>query len=74
MTSNNIIPATYEQWRHCIEVRCKVPLTANYISERLTELEDGANPKTKNFAELYGADYLQQVIVWFRQASEAPAS
>lgn len=65
-------PNSYEQWRECIEVRCGVPLTADFISERLSELENGEHPKTKTFAKLYGADHLQNTIAWFRQASGEP--
>ena len=68
-----MIPTSYEQWRECIEVHCKIPLTPAYISERLTELQDGEHPKTKSFEGLYGADHLQRTIAWFRRAAgEAP--
>ncbi len=36
--SDDIIPHSYEQWRNCIEVRCKIRLTPTYIRERVTEL------------------------------------
>ncbi len=68
--SDDIIPRLYEQWRNCIEVRCKIRLTPTYIHERLTELQDGKHAKTKEFAKLYGADYLQQTIAWFRRAAD----
>ena len=71
MNDDYVIPSTYEQWRECIEVRCKIPLTPTYIKERIDELEDGKHPKTKSFKKLYGQDHLQQVIAWFRQAGES---
>ena len=70
MTDDYIIPATYEQWRNCIEVRCNLSLTAAYIDERLTELQDGKNPKTKKYRDLYGAEQLQSTIEWFRRAGQ----
>ena len=69
MRKKNVIPTTFEQWRNCIEVRCNIPLTPAYIEERLTELQDGKHPKTKEFARLYGADHLQRTIAWFRRAA-----
>ena len=65
-----MIPASYEQWRECIEVRCKIQLTAAFINERLKELQDGGNSRTQTFAKLYGAEHLQNTITWFRQAQE----
>ncbi|MEM7306254.1 MAG: hypothetical protein AAF682_06275 [Planctomycetota bacterium] len=64
-----MIPTSYEQWRECIEVHCKIALTSPYISDRLTELENGEHPKTKSFESLYGADHLQRTIAWFRRAA-----
>lgn len=73
MTSKSIIPTTYSDWRECIEVRCKIPLTSAFIKERLTELENGTHPKTKTFEKLYGEEHLQRTISWFRQAQgESP--
>lgn len=69
MTDDYIIPATYEQWRQCIEVRCSIPLTATYITERLSELRDDKHPKTKKFQDLYGAQQLQDTIAWFQRAA-----
>jgi len=75
MSDDDIIPTTYEQWRQCIEVRCRIPLTPAFIDERLTELQNGEHAKTARFQKLYGADHLQQVIGWFRRAAdEAPAT
>ena len=70
MNDDFIIPSSYEQWRHCIEVRCNLSLTTTYIEERLTELQDSKNAKTKKFRELYGAEQLQSTIEWFRRAGE----
>ena len=74
MNHDDPIPSTYEQWRECIEVRCKVPLTSAYITERLAELEDGKHPKTKKFEALYGTPHLEQVIGWFRKAAGEPTT
>lgn len=68
MSDENVIPTSYEQWRHCIEVRCKIPLTPKYIDERLTELQDKKHLKTKEFARRYGTEHLNRTITWFRRA------
>lgn len=35
-----MIPTTYAAWRHCIEVHCQIPLSADFVAKRLKELED----------------------------------
>lgn len=62
-------PSTYQQWRECIELRCQIPLTPAFISERLEELQNVKHPKTKRFEELYGSEHLQRVTAWFQQAA-----
>ena len=70
MNDDDVIPSSYEQWRHCIEVRCRIQLTRSYIGQRLSELQDDQHARTREFAKLYGSDHLQRTITWFRQASE----
>ena len=68
--SNDVIPLSYKQWRSCIEVRCKIRLTPTFIRERLAELQDDKQAKTREFARLYGVDHLQRTIAWFRRAAD----
>lgn len=68
--NEDIIPTSFEQWRHCIEVRCKIRLTSAYIGKRLAELQDGKHARTREFARLYGTDHLQRTIAWFRRAAD----
>ena len=67
--SDPIIPTTYAQWRECIEVRCKIPLTSEFVKGRLTELQDGDDPRTRVFEERYGSEHLRQTIAWFSRAA-----
>lgn len=67
--SDDVIPRSYEQWRDCIEVRCKIRLTPRFIHERLAELQDDKHAKTRDFARLYGSDHLERTIAWFRRAA-----
>ena len=64
------IPTSYEQWRQCIEVRCRIPLTSGYIGKRLSELQDDNHVLTKEFVRFYGSDQLQWTTTWFRRASD----
>ena len=68
--SDDVIPRSYEQWRTCIEIRCKIRLTPTFIQERLAELQDDKHAKTREFARLYGADHLERTIAWFRHAAD----
>lgn len=61
------IPATYQEWRECITIRCGLPLTRDFIERRLRELRSD-HSTTLKFRELYGVPYTSQVIAWFEQA------
>ncbi len=63
-----VIPQTYDEWRHCIEVLCKIELTHAYVKERLAVMQNDQNAKTKKFAKLYGKEHLRRIIEWFRLA------
>ena len=56
---------TYEDWKHCITVLCKINLTKNYIEKRIDELNDLDNYHTKKFINAWGKEHLQKVIGWF---------
>ena len=66
-----IIPVTYEDWRHCITVECGIELTPEYISERISALQNGKDHYTQQFVKRYGDQYLQQVLSWFMQSKSA---
>jgi hypothetical protein len=68
-----VIPQTYDQWRHCIEVECGIPLEPNFIQARLSVLRDPANDETRRFASLYGQAHARSVLAWFEQAQTAVA-
>ncbi len=69
-----IIPASYAEWRRCIEHDCRQPLTAGFIAARLAALRDPADPHTRDFVRLYGEAHLRSVLAWFEQAAREPAS
>ena len=65
-------PNSYQEWRHCIEVDCRQPLTADYIAARLAALRDPRDPHTAQFLECYGEARLTSTIAWFEQAAGHP--
>ncbi len=68
--TDSIIPKTYEDWKHCITVECGLELTPEYISKRISSLNDGKDHYTQQFVKIYGQQYLDQVIAWFTQAQK----
>ncbi len=68
MIESNPIPQSYDEWRHCITVRCGIPLTQTFVEGRIKELRDGDHRRTREFREKYGPDHLNRVIGWFETA------
>lgn len=64
----NIVPDSYEAWRHCIEVDCALRLDAAYIQQRIDALEDSRDFHTQQFVRSWGEAHRQCVVAWFRQA------
>lgn len=63
-----MIPRTYDEWRHCIEVDCGLQLTPAFIAERIAELANTEHERTRQYVRLYGEAHRQRVIEWFEQA------
>jgi hypothetical protein len=59
---------SYEEWRHCIEVKCGIPLTQTFVLKRIEELNDLDNKDTQEFIKLYGKPYKNQIVEWFTQS------
>ena len=64
----SIVPTTYEEWKHCITVKCDIPLTSAYVTERLEALNDACDFRTQKFIEQWGAAHHARTIEWFEQA------
>jgi len=64
---DDAIPQTFEQWRHCIEHHCGIPLTTEFAEKRVRELENPGNEHTQRFIQSYGARHHVRVLNWFRQ-------
>lgn len=70
--AEEIIPSDYASWRYCIEVKCGLALTQEFIETRIAVLSAPGNEETRRFTRLYGDAYREQVLAWFRRvAAEA---
>lgn len=62
--------SNYQNWKHCITELCGTPLTLSYIKERISELNDTNDPRTKKFIATWGETNQQQFISWFERAKQ----
>ncbi|MDR2330229.1 MAG: hypothetical protein LBE58_11555 [Comamonas sp.] len=69
-----MIPKTYAQWRHCITVECGIPLSADFIAQRLAVWRNPGLEETRRFRHLYGDAHWQAVQRWFVQAAQEQES
>ena len=65
-----LIPSNYAEWKYCITVECGIPLTSSYIEQRLMDLKNIKSTYTQRFINIYGEQYLENVIAWFKQAKK----
>ncbi|MEM6266444.1 MAG: hypothetical protein AAF707_02885 [Pseudomonadota bacterium] len=63
-----IVPSTYDEWEHCITVKCGIELTPDYVSKRIAGLEDQSDFFTRKFIDLWGAEHHDRTLGWFREA------
>ncbi|MEM1196334.1 MAG: hypothetical protein AAGH57_09545 [Pseudomonadota bacterium] len=70
----SIVPNSYEEWEHCITVKCGVELTADYVAKRIAALQDGNDHYTRKYTELWGDAQRQQTLEWFREAQKRLAA
>lgn len=64
------IPTEFEEWKHCIEVKCGIPLTQDFAEQRLTLLEQAEIEETQRFVALYGQEHLSNIKNWFKRVIE----
>ena len=69
MSSMATVPQTYDEWQHCIEVKCGIPLSANYVAERISDLEIKEDFTTKKLIETWGIQHYDRTLGWFREAA-----
>ena len=64
-----MFPSNYASWRYCIEVKCRIALTSEFLHKRIAVLSDPKNQETRRFSKLYGEPYHKQVLTWFQRAA-----
>ncbi|MEM6388535.1 MAG: hypothetical protein AAF825_01715 [Pseudomonadota bacterium] len=70
----SFVPESYEDWKHCITVKCDIPLTAQYIDDRIAALTDDSDFNTQRFIERWGAKHHARTVEWFKRAKEELAA
>lgn len=64
------LPQNFNEWRTCIEVHCGIPLTPEFIAQRLRELEDRRLHSTEQLYRHYGDAHMTRICSWFQQAAD----
>lgn len=64
----SFIPTTYEEWEHCITVKCGIPLTADYVAERIAAMQNTSDFQTQKFIDQWGAEHHARTLAWLQEA------
>ncbi|MEM6727366.1 MAG: hypothetical protein AAF618_02590 [Pseudomonadota bacterium] len=70
----SFVPTSYEDWKHCITVKCDIPLTPSYVDERIAALTDDRDYHTQKFKERWGVSHHARTLEWFKRAKEELAA
>ena len=62
-------PSDYASWRYCIETKCGLALTSEFLDSRIAVLGDPQHEESQRFASLYGEAYRKQILAWFQRAA-----
>ncbi len=62
---SNYIPANYQEWKYCITVLCGIPLSRDFVANRIALFSDKSKDETKKFIQTYGERHAGQVLDWF---------
>jgi hypothetical protein len=63
-----MICKNFQEWKDCIENKCKIQLSTHFIDERLMVYLNESDPETLKFKKLYGAAYLRNIVHWLIRA------
>lgn len=63
------MPKTFEEWQDCVVNKCNIPLTKEFIQNRLTVYLNKDNSETKKFISLYGERHLNNIIIWLNRVN-----
>ena len=65
-----MIPQSFDEWKKCITVNCGIALSAEFVEKRISVLSNPNHPSTKQFVRLYGEQYRNIVVHWFKRVLE----
>ena len=65
-----LIPTSYEEWEHCITVECKIPLTLEFVEQRIKSLQDNGDFYTQKFIGSWGEAHHAKTLSWFQEAQK----
>jgi hypothetical protein len=63
-----MIPNSYSEWKYCIEVKCGIKLTEDFIKSRIHTLSDRNHDETKKFITTYDENHLNRVVEWYKKS------
>ncbi len=63
-----ILVKSYEEWKRRIIPTIGHKLNREYIRARIQILENNKHKETQNFIRVYGLEYTQRIIGYFKQA------
>ncbi|MGJ1430225.1 hypothetical protein ACR79M_01135 [Sphingobacterium spiritivorum] len=61
-----MVPQDYESWKDCIENKCGIALTRDFVRKRLAIYTDVSHEETQRFVVLYGEQHRQRIIEWLK--------
>ncbi|MBT3010540.1 MAG: hypothetical protein KUF77_04070 [Candidatus Thiodiazotropha sp. (ex Lucina aurantia)] len=67
--ADEMFPSDYASWRYCIEDKCGLALTPEFVQARIAVLGDPHHEESRRFASVYGEPWREQVLVWFQRAA-----
>ena len=65
-----LIPTNYEEWEHCITVECNIPLTSEFVAQRIEALQNMNDYHTRKFIDRWGQNHHTRTLDWFRAAEQ----
>tara|TARA_Y100001954_G_scaffold83176_1_gene91386 strand:- start:931 stop:1146 length:216 start_codon:yes stop_codon:yes gene_type:complete len=66
----SVVPESYEEWKRCITIDCAIPLTRDFVKERIAALEDMNDFHTLRYIESWGKDQHARTLAWYRRAED----
>lgn len=60
-----MIPQDFDNWKDCIQNKCKIRLTAEFAKQRLAIYNNQELRETQRFIELYGQEHYERIKEWF---------